>query len=42
MCGDHAKREIVTGDKPMGSGRTLLRESGDKYKEESSSFIKSH
>jgi hypothetical protein len=42
MSGDHAKREIVTSDKPMGSGRTLSRESGDKYKEESSSSIKSH
>ena len=42
MSGDHAKREIVTGDKAIGSGRTLLRESGEKYKEESSSSIKSH
>jgi hypothetical protein len=42
MSGDHAKREIVTGEKAMGSGRTLSRESGDKYKEESSSSIKSH
>jgi hypothetical protein len=42
MSGDHAKREIVTGDKAVGSGRTLSRESGDKYKEESSSSIKSH
>jgi hypothetical protein len=41
MSGDHAKREIVTSDKPIGSGRTLSRESGDKYKEESSSSIKS-
>jgi hypothetical protein len=41
MSGDHAKREIVTGDKPIGSGRTLSRESGDKYKDESSSSIKS-
>jgi hypothetical protein len=41
MSGDHAKREIVTGNKPMGSGRTLSREFGDKYKEESSSSIKS-
>jgi hypothetical protein len=32
----------VTADKPTGSGRTLSRESGNKYKEESSSFIKSH
>jgi hypothetical protein len=42
MSVDHAKREIVTGDKAVGSGRTLSRESSDKYKEESSSFIKSH
>ena len=41
MFGDHAKREIVTGDKAIGSGRTLSREFGDKY-EESSSSIKSH
>jgi hypothetical protein len=41
MSGDHAKREIMTDDKPTGSGRTLSRESGDKYKEESSSSIKS-
>jgi hypothetical protein len=32
MFGDHAKREIVTGDKPAGN----------KYKKESSSSIKSH
>jgi hypothetical protein len=36
MCGDHAKREIVIGDKPVGSGKTVSRESGNKYKEESS------
>jgi hypothetical protein len=42
MSGDHAKREIITGDKAVGSGRTLSRESGDNYKEESSSSIKSH
>jgi hypothetical protein len=42
MSGDHAKREIVTDDKPTGSGKTLSRESGNKYKEESSSSIKSH
>jgi hypothetical protein len=41
MLGDHAKREIVTGDKPASSGRTLSRESGNKHKEESSS-TKSH
>ena len=42
MSGDHAKRKIVTGDKAIGSGRTLSREFGDKYKEESSFSIKSH
>jgi hypothetical protein len=42
MSGDHAKREIMTDDKPTSSGRTLSRESGNKYKEESSSSIKSH
>jgi hypothetical protein len=42
MSGDHAKREIMTGDKPVSSRRTLSRESGNKYKEESSSSIKSH
>jgi hypothetical protein len=47
MLGDHAKREIVTDDKAEDSGRknneqTLSRESGDKYKEESASSIKSH
>jgi hypothetical protein len=39
---DHAKREIMTSEKPASSGRTLSRESGNKYKEESSSSIKSH
>jgi hypothetical protein len=42
MSGDHAKREIVIGDKPTGSGNTPSREFGNKYKEESSSSIKSH
>jgi hypothetical protein len=42
MSGDHAKREIITNDKAIGSGRTLSMEYGDKYKEESSSSIKSH
>jgi hypothetical protein len=42
MSGEHAKREIVTGDKPASSGRTLSRDSGNKHKEESSSSIKSH
>jgi hypothetical protein len=42
MSGDHAKREIMTGEKPACSRKTLSRESGNKYKEESSSSIKSH
>jgi hypothetical protein len=47
MSGDHVKREIVIDDKAEGSGRknnerTPSRESGDKYKEESASSIKSH
>jgi hypothetical protein len=42
MSGDHAKREIVIGDKPASSGRTLSRESGHKHKEESSSSTKTH
>jgi hypothetical protein len=42
MSGDHSKREIVTSDKAIGSGRALSRESGDIYKEESSSSINSH
>jgi hypothetical protein len=41
MSGDHAKREIMTDEKAASSGRTLLRESGNKHKEESSSSIKS-
>jgi hypothetical protein len=42
MSGDHAKREIMIGDKSASSGRTLSRESNNKNKEESSSSIKSH
>jgi hypothetical protein len=42
MFGDHAKREIMTGDKSASSWRTLSRESGNKHKEESSSSIKLH
>jgi hypothetical protein len=38
MSGDHARREIVIGNKAEGSGRknerTPSRELGDKYKEE--------
>jgi hypothetical protein len=40
MSGDHAKREIVTGDKLASSRRTLSRESSHKHKEESSSSNK--
>jgi hypothetical protein len=42
MSRDHAKREIMTGNKPAGLGKTLSRESNNNYKEESSSSIKSH
>jgi hypothetical protein len=47
MSGEHAKREIVIGDKPEASGRkndewTPSKEAGDKHKEESTGSIKSH
>jgi hypothetical protein len=42
MSGEHAKRDIMTDDKPASSGRTLSRESGHKHKEESSSSNKTH
>jgi hypothetical protein len=47
MLGEHAKREMITGEKPEGSGRknderTLSKEADDKHKEESASSIKSH
>jgi hypothetical protein len=42
MSEEHTKREIVTGDKPASSGRTISRESGHKHKEESSSSNKTH
>jgi hypothetical protein len=42
MSEDHAKREIVTSDKPTSPGKTLSRESGQKHKEESSSSNKTH
>jgi hypothetical protein len=32
MSGDHAKREIITGDKSASSGRTLSRKYGNKHK----------
>jgi hypothetical protein len=47
MSGEHAKREMVIGEKPEGWGRknnerTPSKEVGDKHKEESASSIKSH
>jgi hypothetical protein len=42
MSRDHAKREIVIGDKPASPGKTLSRESDHKHKEESSSSNKTH
>jgi hypothetical protein len=42
MSGEHAKRKVVTGDKPTSLVRTLSRESGHKHKEESSSSNKTH
>jgi hypothetical protein len=47
MSGEHAKREMVTGEKPEASGkkneeRTPSKEAGDKHKEESTGSIKSH
>jgi hypothetical protein len=46
MSGEHAKREMVTGDKPEASRRrnderTPSKEAGDKQKVEFASFIKS-
>jgi hypothetical protein len=47
MSREHAKREMVTGEKPEGSGRkndeqTPSREANNKHREESTSSIKSH
>jgi hypothetical protein len=42
MSRDHAKRDFVTDNKPMGSETIPSRESGNKYKDKSSSSIKSH
>jgi hypothetical protein len=42
MSGDHAKREIVTGEKSTIQGKAPSRESGAKGKEESPPRIKSH
>jgi hypothetical protein len=47
MSEEHAKREMVTDEKPEASGkkndeRTLSKEINDKHKEESAGSIKSH
>jgi hypothetical protein len=47
MSGEHAKREMVIGEKVRSSGkkieeRTPSKEAGDKHKEESVGSIKSH
>jgi hypothetical protein len=47
MLGEHAKREMVTGEKPEASKKknkewTPSKETGDKHKEESADSIKSH
>jgi hypothetical protein len=46
MSGEHAKRELITGEKPRSSGKTIeAKISGDKHKEdkyESAGSIKSH
>jgi hypothetical protein len=43
MLGDHAKKEVVTDDKPATShGKAPSRESGSKGKGESPSHNKSH
>jgi hypothetical protein len=47
MSGEHAKREMVTSEKPEASGkkndeRTLSKDAVDKHKEESTGSIKSH
>jgi hypothetical protein len=42
MSGDHAKREIMTGEKSASHGKDPSRESGPKGKEESPPRVKSH
>jgi hypothetical protein len=43
MSGDHAKKEIMTGEKPTTShGKAPSRESDTKHKEESPPRVKSH
>jgi hypothetical protein len=42
MSGDHAKREMETGEKATSHGKAPSRESGDKAKEGSPPRVKSH
>ena len=47
MSGEHAKRELITGEKPGSSGnknegKTPWKEADNKHKEESAGSIKSH
>jgi hypothetical protein len=43
MSGDHAKKEMVNGEKPATShGKASLKESGNKKKEGSPSRIRTH
>jgi hypothetical protein len=42
MSGDHAKREMETGEKATSHGKAPSRESGTKGKEGSPPWIKSH
>jgi hypothetical protein len=47
ISGEHAKREMVTGEKPEASRKkneewTPSKEVGDKHREETAGSIKSH
>jgi hypothetical protein len=43
VTGDHAKKEVMTGEKPATShGKAPSRESDTKHKEESPPRVKSH
>jgi hypothetical protein len=42
MSADHAKREIVTGEKSTSHGKAPSRESSTKGKEESPTRVKSY
>jgi hypothetical protein len=47
ISGEHAKREMVTGEKPEASRKkneewTPSKEVGDKHREETACSIKSH